>query len=71
MREEFCKRIEDESGRVGVGEDERESGSGRERCEKGEVGLRMSPRRLNGNDGRMSPRRVNSRRFAFASAENR
>ena len=48
MREEK-RRIEDER-----------LESGRERCgEGGEMGLRMSPRR------------VNTRRFAFASTENR
>ena len=59
LTEELCRRIEDESGR--------------ERCDnKGEAGLRMAPRRLNDDDGRLSPRqRVNTRRFAFASSENR
>ena len=49
-------RVREERRRI---EDERIE-SGRERCrEGGEMGLRMSPRR------------VNTRRFAFASTENR
>ena len=64
LREELCRRIEDESGR------ERCNNKGEYLNNKGEAGLRLSPRRLS-NDGRLSPRRVNIRRFAFASSENR